>query len=131
MPAPFTDSQDTTLVYDGVTYYCTSIVRNAEGGGDITDQKIDVSTLDLASSSCRVYQDPPLVDCGAGGENGTRSFQVDFYGTEEPELNSSLTLVIAQDEVDIYSGDATCTSASTTWATGEVVSGSATFSVDE
>ena len=62
MPAPFTDSQDTTLVYDGVTYYCTSIVRNAEGGGDITDQKIDVSTLDLASGSCRVYQNPPLVD---------------------------------------------------------------------
>ena len=131
MPAPFTDSQNTTLTFNGTTYYCTSIVRNAEGGGDITDQKIDVSTLDLASSSCRVYQDPPLVDCGAGGANGTRSFQVDFYGTEEPELNSSLTLVIAQDEVDIYSGDATCTSASTTWATGEVVSGSATFSVDE
>lgn len=138
MPAPFTDSQDTTLVYDGVTYYCTSIVRNAEGGGDITDQKIDVSTLDLASGSCRVYQNPPLVDCGAGGASGTRSFQIDFYGTEEPDLNESATLVITQAgvgdagaDVTIFDGNATCTSCSTTWATGEVVSGSATFSVDE
>ena len=138
MSAPFTDSQDTTLTYNGTQYYCTSIVRNAEGAGDLTDQKIDVSTLDLASGSCRVYQDPPLVDCGAGGANGTRTFQVDFYGTEEPELNTSLTLVIEQAgvgdagaDVTIYSGNATCTSASSTWATGEVVTGSATFSVDE
>lgn len=135
MSAPFTDSQDTTLTYNGTQYYCTSIVRNAEGAGDLTDQKIDVSTLDLASGSCRVYQEPPLIDCGAGGANGTRTFQVDFYGTDEPELNSSLTLVITQTQsgspVEIYNGNATCTSASSTWATGEVVTGSATFSVDE
>ena len=131
MSAPFTDSQNTTLVYNNITYYCTSIVRNAEGAGDLTDQRVDVSTLDLASGSCRVYQDPPLKDCGTGGENGTRTFQVDFYGTEEPELNSSLTLVISQDDDEIFSGNATCTSASNTWATGEVVTGSATFAVDE
>ena len=131
MSAPFTDSQNTTLTYNGTTFYCTSIVRNTEGAGDLTDQKVDVSTLDLASGSCRVYQDPPLKDCGSGGANGTRTFQVDFYGTEEPELNSSLTLVIAQDDGEIFNGNATCTSASNTWATGEVVTGSATFAVDE
>ena len=131
MPAPFTDSQDTTLVYDSVTYACTSIVRNAEGGGDITDQKIDVSTLDLASGSCRVYQNPPLVDCGAGGANGTRTFQIDFFGADEPTLNESATLEITQGETTIFTGNATCTSCSSTWATGEIVSSSATFSVDE
>ena len=106
--------------------------------GDVTDQRVDVSTLDLASGSCRVYQAPPLIDCGAGGANGTRTFQVDFYGTEEPPLNESLTLVINQAgvgdagaDVEIFNGNATCTSASNTWATGEVVTGSATFAVDE
>lgn len=135
MSAPFTDSQDTTLTYNGTQYYCTSIVRNAEGAGDLTDQKIDVSTLDLASGSCRVYQEPALIDCGAGGANGTRTFQVDFYGPDEPELNTSLTLKIEQTQsgsvVEIYNGNATCTSASSTWATGEVVTSSATFAVDE
>lgn len=131
MAAPFTDSQNTTLTYNGTLFYCTSIVRNTEGAGDVTDQRVDVSTLDLVSGSCRVYQAPPLVDCGAGGANGTRTFQVDFYGTEEPPLNDSLTLVISQEGGEIFSGNATCTSASNTWATGEVVTGSATFAVDE
>ena len=131
MSAPFTDSQNTTLTYNGTTFYCTSIARNTEGAGDLTDQRVDTSTLDLASGSCRVYQDPPLKDCGTGGENGTRTFQVDFYGTEEPELNSSLTLVSEQDGGEIFNGNATCTSASNTWAVGEVVTGSATFAVDE
>ena len=135
MAAPFTDSQATTLTYNTAEYFCTSIVRNAEGAGDLTDQRVDVSTLDLASGSCRVYQDPPLKDCGTGGADGTVTFQVDFYGTEEPQLNTSLDLVIKQTlagvEDEIFDGKATCTSASTTWATGEVVTGSATFAVDE
>lgn len=131
MAAPFTDSQATTLTYNTVEYFCTSIVRNAEGAGDLADQRVDVSTLDLASGSCRVYQDPPLKDCGTGGADGTITFQVDFYGNEEPKINESLDLVIQQEGGGIFSGKATCTSASTTWATGEVVTGSATFSVDE
>lgn len=143
MPAPFTDSQDTTLSYadkegTAVVYHCTSIVRNAEGGGDLTDQKVDVSTLDLGSGACRVYQNPPLQDCGAGGADGTISFQIDFYGTDDIDLNASRKLIIKQAgvgdagaDVEIFNGNATCTSCSTTWATGEVVSGSATFSVDE
>ena len=131
MAAPFTDSQNTTLTFNTTEFFCTSIVRNVEGAGDLTDQRVDVSTLTLASGECRVYQDPPLKDCGAGGANGTKTFQVDYYGTEEPELNESLSLVIKQGEVDIFSGNATCTSASNTWATGEVVTGSATFAVDE
>ena len=135
MPAPFTDSQATELTYNSVIYYCTSIARNTEGAGDLTDQRVDVSTLDLPSGSCRVYQDPPLKDCGTGGENGTVTFQVEYYGTEEPPLNQSLDLVIKQtvggSEGEIFSGKATCTSASNTWATGEVVTGSATFAVDE
>ena len=131
MSAPFTDSQNTTLTYNGTTFHCTSIVRNVEGAGDLTDQKVDVSTLDLASGACRVYQDPPLKDCGAGGQNGTITFQVDFYGEDEPELNNSLKLIVQQDGTDLYNVDATCTSCSTTFAVGEVVTGSATFSVDE
>ena len=131
MAAPFTDSQNTTLTFNTTQFYCTSIVRNTEGAGDLTDQRVDVSTLTLDSGECRVYQDPPLKDCGAGGANGTKTFQVDFYGTEEPELNEPLSLVISQDGVNIFSGNATCTSASNTWATGEVVTGSATFAVEE
>ena len=135
MSAPFTDSQATPLTYNAEEYFCTSIVRNAEGAGDLSDQRVDVSTLDLISGSCRVYQDPPLKDCGTGGADGTITFQVDFYGAEEPPLNQSLDLVIKQTinavEGEIYNGKATCTSASTTWAVGEVVAGSATFAVDE
>ena len=136
--APFTDSQATELTYNTETYYCTSIVRNTEGAGDLTDQRVDVSTLDLTSGSCRVYQDPPLKDCGTGGADGTITFQVDYYGTEEPPLNQSLDLKIEQKgvgkdgaDVETYNGKATCTSASNTWAVGEVVTGSATFAVDE
>ena len=136
MPAPFLDSQGTTLTFDGTTFYCTSIAKSTEGAGDLTDQRVDVSTLDLASGTCRVYQDPPLKDCGTGGAEGTVTFQVEYYGSEEPAVNVSKALKIEQtvgtaEPVEIFDGNATCTSVSNTWSQGEVVTGSATFAVDE
>ena len=131
MAAPFKDSQSTVLTYNEVVYSCTSIARSTEGAGDLTDQRVDVSTLDLASGSCRIFQDPPLKDCGPGGAGGTVTFQVEYYGTEEPVLNESQSLNIKQNDVNIFDGMATCTSASNTWSTGEMVTGSATFAVDE
>lgn len=132
---PFDDSQDTTLTFDGTEYKCTNIQRATEGGGDVADQRIDVSTLDLASGSCRVFQEPPLVDCGVGGSDGKTTFTVDFYGSELIPVNKSATLVIQDNSgdaaADIFNGKATCTSCSTTWAVGELVVGNATFSVDE
>ena len=143
MPA-FLDSQGTTLTFGTgetntpVTFYCTSIAKSTEGAGDLTDQRVDVSTLDLASGTCRTYRDPPLKDCGAGGSDGTVTFQVEYYGSQEPEVNVSRALKITQKgvgaagaDVKIFDGNATCTSVSNTWATGEVVTGSATFAVDE
>ena len=143
MPAPFLDSQGTTLTFadknaKAVTFYCTSIAKSTEGAGDLTDQRVDVSTLDLASGTCRVYQDPVLKDCGAGGAEGTVTFQVEYYGSEEPDVNVSRDLKITQKgvgldgaDIDIFNGKATCTSVSNTWSQGEVVTGSATFAVDE
>lgn len=131
---PFEDSQDTTLTFAGTEYKCTNIQRSTEGGGDVADQRIDVSTLDLASGSCRVFQEPPLVDCGVGGSDGKTTFTVDFYGSESIPVNTSAALVIqdtSEGGATIFTGPATCTSCSTTWAVGELVVGNATFSVDE
>jgi hypothetical protein len=126
MSAPFTDSQGTTFTFDNVTYYATNIQESTSGGTDPNEQRIDVSTLDLASGSDRVYQDPPLIDRGPSGANGTITISLDYNGNTKPTMGSEAPLVCSTLGIN---GNATCTSVTRTLAVGEIVTGSAEFTL--
>ena len=134
--APYQDSQATVLVFGETTLYCTNIQRSIEGGGDTSDQALNVATLNQASGECMDYQPPSLVDCGSGGTDGKITFTIDYYGTAAPSMDKAYNLKITQaiqpgPVTSTYcDGLARCTDSSTTWAVGEVVVGNATFVLD-
>lgn len=126
MAAPFPDSQGTTFSFGGTTYEITDLNKATEGGTDPTEQRIDVSTLNLASGADRVYQDPPLIDRGPSGSNGTTTISISFIGSSEPPVNTEAELVV--DTLSINQ-NATCTSATIDLAVGEVIKGTAEFTL--
>ncbi|MGI9447895.1 MAG: hypothetical protein ACR2NI_09620 [Pirellulales bacterium] len=135
--APYQDSQSTVATFGGATLFCTNIQRSIEGGGDTSDQALNVATLNQASGECMEYQPPPLVDCGSGGADGKVTWTIDYYGTAAPSMDQAYTLTITQSvqpgpvQVKYAEGCARCTDSQTTWAVGEVVVGSATFVMEE
>ena len=112
---PIADSQGTTFVFDGVTFTATNIQQSFTG---LT--QIDVSDLAIASGGSRKFQESPLND-SAGAE-----ITVDFLGLEAPDL--TVKHAIACVTLGI-SGNAICKSYNVTAAVGEVLKGSATFSM--
>lgn len=120
----FASAQGTTFTFDGNEYQCTNIRVAVAGSGGANGQ-IDVSTLDLADGSERVYQDPPLVDPNnpASDENGNQTtVTISFFGSAQPVVNTTATLVTAG-----VSGDFKCTQSELEYAVGDIVKGTATF----
>ena len=126
MAAPFDDSQGTTFSFGGTEYPITDLSESNEGGSDPTEQRIDVSTLDLASGADRVYQDPPLIDRGPAGADGTKSVSISFYGKTAPPVNTEAVLVCSTLGIN---QNATCTNVTRELAVGEVIKGTAEFTL--
>ena len=126
MAAPFPDSQGTTFSFGGTEYSITDLSESTEGGADPTEQRIDVSTLDLASGADRVYQDPPLIDRGPAGSAGTKTVSISFLGSSAPPVNTEAMLVCSSLSIN---QNATCTSVTRDLAVGEVIKGSAEFTL--
>ena len=126
MPAPFDDSQGTTFSFAGTEYELTDLSKATEGGADPTEQRIDVSTLDLASGADRVYQDPPLIDRGPAGSDGTTTISISFNGKTEPPVNTEGVLVVSSLAIN---QNATCTSSTVDLAVGEIIKGTAEFTL--
>ncbi len=83
------DSQGTQFVLGTHAYHATKI--SVSFGGSTTSggaAQIDVSTLDLASGSDKVYQSPPLNEVtSAGGTGVVATVSIDFFGVERPTTN--------------------------------------------
>ena len=112
---PIADSQGTTFIFNSVTFTATNIQQSFTG---LT--QIDVSDLSIASGASRVFQASPLRD-SAGSE-----ISVDFLGLEAPDMTVKHSITCATLGV---SGNAICKSYNVTAAVGEVLKGSATFSM--
>lgn len=121
MPAPYTNAQGTTFEFDGDEYYCTNIkVARANAGGN---NRIDVSTLDLAEGSDREYQDPPLLDPNAPFGEEQITVTISFMGAAAPASGQKATLTISGG----VSGTYRCTESEIDYAVGDIVKGTATF----
>jgi len=112
---PIADSQGTTFIFNSVTFTATNVQQSFTG---LT--QIDVSDLSIASGGNRVFQESPLSDA-AGAE-----ITVDFLGLEAPDLTVKHAITCATLGI---SGNAICKSYNVTAAVGEVLKGSATFSM--
>jgi hypothetical protein len=92
---------------------CTNVkVSSSAADPSSSSNKVDVTTL---SDSARVYQDAPLVDVGAGAEDGvTQTVTCSFFGeAPEPSAPGSTGWV--------------CTQVETEWAVGDMIKGTATY----
>lgn len=121
MPAPYTTAQGTTFEFDGDEYYCTNIkVSRTNAGGN---NRIDVSTLDLAEGSDREYQDPPLLDPNAPYGEEQVTVTIAFMGSTAPTSGAKGTLTISPG----LTGTFRCTESETEYPVGDMVKGTATF----
>lgn len=106
-----TDSQGATFSFAGSGYTVTSVTVTP--GGDLLDQ----SHLGLASGANRLYQAPALKD----GE-----VSCEAYGTTVLAIGQTGTLSFSGGS---FTGGATVSSSSVTYAVGELVRQSLTFKV--
>lgn len=133
MPS-FPSSQGTTFEFDGSTYQCTDIQVSSSApepkdASDPTEggNKVDVSTLDLADGSLRVYQTAPLLEPTEATDDEdnpivTTTVTITFRGAEAPPCGVTGTLTTTD-----ASGDFKCTESSLQRRVGEFVEGQATF----
>jgi hypothetical protein len=133
-------SQGTTFTFAGSVYTVTSVAVNYGGsaGGAQQRQRVSAAYLDSdptkAEPFLEIWQPDPAGDGRLATDGGTsatavqHSVQIDFIGTSPPAYRATGTLAIAGPVVLSFSA-ATCESSSVNLAAGDIVRGSATFTV--
>jgi len=93
---------------------CTNVkVRTSAADPASSSNKVDVTTL---SDTQRVYEDAPLVDAGAGADDGvTQTVTCSFFGTP-PAVNT-----------DPNATGWLCTETEEEYAVGDMIKGTATY----
>jgi hypothetical protein len=116
-PATWISSQGTTFSFAGATFKCIDI---SQEGSAPSRERVDLSTLDLADGSEKVYANAPLKE-PADPKKVTIQFRA--YGTATgPTEGAEGTLTTTGG-----SGTYRCTASSISRKTGAFVEGSATF----
>ena len=116
-PVTFISSQGTTFSFAGETFKCIDISRE---GSAPSRERVDLSTLDLADGSEKVYANAPLKEPA-----DPLKFTIQFraHGSSDgPAAGAEGTLTTTGG-----SGTYRCTASSISWKTGAFVEGSATF----
>ena len=125
---PVTDSQGSTVTYDGVTFLATRVNVTFGGGSSSSgsDSQIDVSHLGLSSGSNKEYQAPPLAEVvSAGGAGVIATVTIDFLDLEKPDLNVAAAIDLGAKLA--IKGTAKCTEYTLDANTNDVIRGSAKF----
>lgn len=104
--------------FPGVTGATNIKVKTSRNDPTSSNNRLDASTLDLATGSDRVYVDG-LPDAGSGSVEGiTTTVSVSFLSATAPA---------AGDEVSYAGVTLRCTEAEIEYAVGELVKGTATY----
>lgn len=117
------DSQGTIFTFDGVVFEATS-VKKKKSGPDTEGNQIDVSTVNQASGTKRVYQDAPLIDDTTKGTDAV--ITVSFLGLEEPDTTEPHPISCYKLNI---SGEAWCTEYEVESNVGDVLKGTASFRI--
>ena len=144
-------SQGTSISFAGVSYQVTSIAVNyggsasgdsgggPGGGGSNQRQRVSAAYLDsdpnAAEPFFEIWQPDPAgrgrLSADGSGTAGTsvqNTVQIEFIGTSAPNYKAIGPLVITG-PVNLTFSSATCESSSIRLAVGEIVRGSASFTV--
>ena len=84
------------------------------------------TTLASSAPIAAQDQDPPLIERGPAGADGTKSVSISFYGKTAPPVNTEAVLVCSTLGIN---QNATCTSVTRELAVGEVIKGTAEFTL--
>ena len=125
-PAYAVSSHATTFSFAGDSYHCTDIqVENtSDEPAAASESKIDVSTLDLAHGSGRVFVLSPLTEPADASATNKTTVSITFWGDTIPTAGVTAALVTTG-----VTGKFKCTKASITRKVGAYVEGQATFSL--
>jgi hypothetical protein len=118
------DGAGTTFTFGGAAFTVTSIVYNLTDPA--TEDTIDVSHLGLTTGSAILTQTRPLQ--GSATDTG-REIVIEYLGTSIIADASSAAMSISTGGSVFLSKNATVASSSITFATNDVVKGTATFKV--
>jgi hypothetical protein len=126
-------SQGTYFSFGGAVYTATSITVNdgfsgGGSGGSLQRQRVSAATL---ASNPNFYEPyiplwfPDPTGQGGGGEDRTKTVDVEFIGQTAPPAGTSGSISVTG-RISV-SGAATCTGSSIIAQTGDVVRGTASF----
>jgi hypothetical protein len=124
-------AQGTFFSFGGSLYTATSITVNdgvSQGGSSPQRQRVSAATLSTDPNSYEPYIPiwfPDPTGEGGGGEDRTKTVEVEFIGHSAPAAGTSGAISVTG-RISV-SGTATCTGSSVTAQTGDVVRGTATF----
>jgi hypothetical protein len=125
---PVTDSQGSTITFNGVTFKGTdvNITYGGGGGAAASTAQIDVSHLGIPSGSNKEYQSPPLGEVvSAAGVGVLATISMNFLDLQKPILNVEHPIDLGA-KLAIH-GTAKCTEYTLEAKVNDVIRGSAKF----
>jgi hypothetical protein len=125
---PVTDSQGSTITFNGVTFKGTDVNITYGGGGGAASStaQIDVSHLGIPSGSNKEYQSPPLGEVvSAAGVGVLATISMNFLDLQKPILNVEHPIDLGAKLA--IKGTAKCTEYTLEAKVNDVIRGSAKF----
>jgi hypothetical protein len=125
---PVTDSQGSTITFNGVTFKGTDVQITYGGGGGAaaSTAQIDVSHLGIPSGSNKEYQSPPLGEVvSAAGVGVLATISMNFLDLQKPILNVEHPIDLGAKLA--IKGTAKCTEYTLEAKVNDVLRGSAKF----
>ena len=125
-PAYAVSSHATTFTFAGTSYHCTDIqVENtSDEPAAAAETKIDISTLDLAHGSGRVFVLSPLTEPDDASATNKTTVSITFWGDHIPTAGVTADIVTTG-----VTGKFKCTKSTITRKVGAYVEGQATFTL--
>lgn len=125
-PAYAVSSHATTFTFAGVQYHCTDIQveDTSEEPAQAADNRIDVSTLDIAHGGERVFVNNPLTEPTDQTAQNKTVVNITYWGATRPAAGITGDLATAD-----ASGRYKCTKSTITRKVGAYVEGQATFTL--
>lgn len=121
-PAYAVSSHATTFQFGALTLHCTDISDEMSWDEpSASDNRIDVTTLDVANGGERVYAPLPVTEPADGSASSTRTISVSYIGTGQPSGTAVLTMG------GTAMGTWKCTRSSLARRVGQYIEGAATF----
>ena len=122
-PSYAVSSHRTTFTFGSITLSCTDITFDESAPEtNAADERVDVTTLDVANGGERVYAPLPITEPKDNTLTATKTINVAFIGSVQPA--AGVTAVVTTNGA---TGNYKCTKSTITRKVGQYIEGTASF----